>query len=120
MSRPRPSGRLGGPPRGCVSRSMPKEKLGSLAGGRGLGSYPGGKLGVWPGGGSPGPGLGIGGVCIPACTEAATLPKQTATAADGTLPTGMHSCFYVDIVKVVRMLDILLSSNIDSCGLHFL
>ena len=29
-------GGLGGPPRGCVSRSMPKEKLGGLAGGRGL------------------------------------------------------------------------------------
>ena len=31
------------------------------------------------------------GVCIPACTEADT-PQQTATAADGTHPTGMHSC----------------------------
>ena len=30
--------------------------------------------------------------CIPACTEADTS-QQTATAADGTHPTGMHSCF---------------------------
>ena len=30
-------------------------------------------------------------VCIPACTEADT-PQQTATAAGGTHPTGMHSC----------------------------
>ena len=38
--------------------------------------------------------VGWGGMCIPACT-AATLPppqKQTATAAGGTHPTGMHSC----------------------------
>ena len=34
-----------------------------------------------------------GGVGIPACTEADTPPRETATAADGTHPTGMHSCF---------------------------
>ena len=28
----------------------------------------------------------------PACTEAETPPGETATAADGTHPTGMHSC----------------------------
>ena len=39
------------------------------------------------------PGPGPGGVCIPACTEADTPPQQTATAADGTHPTGMHSCY---------------------------
>ena len=33
-----------------------------------------------------------GGVCIPACTEADT-PQQPATAAGGTHPTGMHSCW---------------------------
>ena len=38
-----------------------------------------------------------GGVCIPACTGADTPPgrqpppPRTATAADGTHPTGMHS-----------------------------
>ena len=32
------------------------------------------------------------GVGIPACTEADTL-GETATAADGTHPTGMHSSF---------------------------
>ena len=42
-----------------------------------------------PGGGCPGPGPGG---CIPACTEADT-PQQTATAEDGTHPTGMHSCY---------------------------
>ena len=31
------------------------------------------------------------GVCIPSCTEADT-PQQMTTAADGTHPTGMHSC----------------------------
>ena len=45
-----------------------------------------------------------GGVCswgmsapgggIPACTEAGTPPGETATAADGTHPTGMHSCCF--------------------------
>ena len=63
------------------------------------------------GGGSPGPHLegeggrlrGLaggslqvhthgGGECIPTCTEADT-PQQMATAAGGTHPTGMHSCF---------------------------
>ena len=41
--------------------------------------------------GSPGPGPRVG-VCIPACTEADTPSKQTAAAADGTHPTGTHSC----------------------------
>ena len=30
---------------------------------------------------------------IPACTEADPPAGETATAADGTHPTGMHSCF---------------------------
>ena len=52
--------------------------------------------------GSPGPHLGewvsrpdTGGGCIPGCAETDTpppLPQQTATAAGGTHPTGMHSC----------------------------
>ena len=53
--------------------------------------------------GCPGPGPGglpIGGVqaqaqermCIPACTEADTSHRLTTIAADGTHPTGMHSC----------------------------
>ena len=71
----------------------------------------GGGRGVWPGGflgpdlgevgglagGCPGPGPGgcpgpgPGGVSQHALRQ--TLPpKQTATAADGTHPTGMHSC----------------------------
>ena len=33
------------------------------------------------------------GVGIPACTQAETPPGETATAADGTHSTGMHSCF---------------------------
>ena len=47
--------------------------------------------GPHPGRGSPGPHPGgVGGV--PACTEADTSPQQqTATAAGGTHPTGMHS-----------------------------
>ena len=35
------------------------------------------------------------GVGIPACTEADPSPGETATAADGTHPTGMHSCTFV-------------------------
>ena len=42
-------------------------------------------------GGSPGPHRGGAGG-IPACTEA-DPPPTDATAADGTQPTGMHSCF---------------------------
>ena len=44
----------------------------------------------------PRPGGGVQaqacGRCILACTEADT-PHQTATAADGTYPAGMHSCY---------------------------
>ena len=54
---------------------------------------------LFMGRGCPGPGLGGRGVqaqaqaqgVYPACTEADT-PQQMATAADGTYPTGMHSC----------------------------
>ena len=55
--------------------------------------------GAWSQGGGclvpgvPGPGgAWSGGVGIPACTEADQPPGETATAADGTHPTGMHSC----------------------------
>ena len=43
-----------------------------------------------PGGGVPGPGRvpGPGGAW-----SGQTPPGETATAADGTHPTGMHSCF---------------------------
>ena len=37
-----------------------------------------------------------GGVGIPACTP----PGETATAADGTHPTGMHSCFFSLLAKI--------------------
>ena len=42
-------------------------------------------------GGGVVPGPGGRGAGIPACTEA-DPPRETATAADGTHPTGMHSC----------------------------
>ena len=45
--------------------------------------------------GSPGPDLGG----IPACTEADT-PQQTATAAGGTHPTGMHSYFGIILIPI--------------------
>ena len=58
--------------------------------------------GAWSGG-VPGPG-GVSapggclvpgrGVGIPACTEA-DPPGETATAADGTHPTGLHSCLHL-------------------------
>ena len=68
---------------------------------RGEGLVPGGLVpggvcsrGSGPGGvGGSGPrgSLVPGGVGIPACTEADPLGEM-ATAADGTHPTGMHSC----------------------------
>ena len=63
--------------------------------GGGLGPDPGGRFGGLAREGCPGPhpgGCTGPGECIPACTEVDT-PQQTATAADGTHPTGMHSCF---------------------------
>ena len=39
-----------------------------------------------------------GGDGIPACTEA-DPPGETATAADGTHPTGMHSCYTEELQK---------------------
>ena len=81
VSRPRPRGGWGSAL--GVSRPRPKGKLGVCRGGSG------------PCPGGPGPGLGVSrprpGVCMPACTEADTPPPQTATAADSTHPTGMHS-----------------------------
>ena len=57
----------------------------------------------------PGPG-GRDGVCsqgsIPACTEA-DPPGETATAAGGTHPTGMHSC-----CKLIKVMCIWLSPRI--------
>ena len=77
VSRPRPQG--------CVSRPRPRRGGVSVQEG-----CPGSGLGV---GGCPGPGgVQARGVCIPACTETDTpRPQQTATAAGGTHPTGMHS-----------------------------
>ena len=76
MSRPRP-GRVYP---GGLSRPRPRGVSRPRPGGRGVSrSRPGG---------CPGP--GPGGLCIPTCTETAT-PQQTATAVDGTHPTGMHS-----------------------------
>ena len=88
--------------RGCLGPG-PGGRLVGLVGGC---LYPDtrGRLGVWWGG-CPGTHLGEGmsrprprgsrpspgGGCIPACTEADT-PQQTATAAGGTHPTGMHCC----------------------------
>ena len=114
-------GRLRGLARRGFFRPTPGGSPGPHPGGRlrGLarrgssGPHPGGRLGVWlggsmptpegvsrpipRGGGSPGPHPGGG--CIPACTEADTpRPQQTATAAGGTHPTGMHSCFDDKIV----------------------
>ena len=88
-----------------VSRPTPR---GEVEGSGGLGvsrPTPRGKLRVWLGvglqahtqGGVERSGRGglqahTQGVCIPACTEADTPLQQTATAAGGTHPTGMHSC----------------------------
>ena len=87
---------------------------GTWLGEGGLQAHTRGRLGVWlvgEGGVSrpiprvEGSGRGEGGLqaqaggCIPACTEADTT-QQTATAADGTHPTGMHSSLqWLNIVK---------------------
>ena len=99
MSRPRPRGEVGGSGWGGVSRPRPRGRLGGLAGGV---SRP------TPGGPRP----TFGGVsrsrarprgCIPACTEAdPPPPQQTANAADGTHPTGMHSCLHVLYLVVLE------------------
>ena len=76
-----------------VSRSTHKEEVEGSSLWGSLGPHQCGSPGPHPGG-SPGPHLG--GLqahtrgCIPACTEADPL---MATAAGGTHPTGMHSCF---------------------------
>ena len=61
-------------------------RLRGLAGGGSPGPYPGGCWGSGQGG--PGPG---GGESQHALRQKPT--QQTATAADGTHPTGMHSCY---------------------------
>ena len=71
------------------------------------GPGPGGCLllgggGAWSGGGVCSWGGLVGGVGIPACTEADTLPGEMATAADGTHPTGMHSCFNLLVPNIQR------------------
>ena len=52
------------------------------------------------GGSGRGEGSRPEGGCIQACTEADT-PQQTATAAEGTHPTGMHSCFHLKNLKIL-------------------
>ena len=47
-----------------------------------------------PGPGQGGPGPGEGDVCQHALKQTPP-PQQTATAADGTHPTGMHSCSWI-------------------------
>ena len=55
--------------------------------------------------GVPGP----GGVGIPACTEA-DPPGETATAADGTHPNGMHSCIKMCVIDNINILSLRLPS----------
>ena len=96
LSRPRPRGRFGGLAGevGCL-RPDPGRGGGRGSGWRGLSRpRPRGEVGgFWLEGvqahtwGGPGPEG-----CIPACTEADTPLQQTATAAGGRHPTGMHSC----------------------------
>ena len=96
---------------GCLGPD-PGGRLGGLAGCVCPGPYPGGRLGGLASG-DPGPCLG-GGVqaqawgswgCIPACIEADTPPPQMATAADGTHPTGMHSCLKQKFISRRNNLD---------------
>ena len=57
-------------------------------------------------------------VCIPACTGTDTPlgqnPPPTATAADGTHPTGMHSCFeYIFALRRIRVFRFLFSVSVN-------
>ena len=79
-------------------------------GGYGPGGGPG-TGGLYLGGSGPrggawsqrgGGGLVRGGFGVPACTEADPPPGETATAADGTHPTGMHFCFWNDSLGLLR------------------
>ena len=104
---PGPGGRLGGLARG-VSRPRPRGEVG----GSGWGSR------LTPGGVQAHTQGGVGWVsrptpgdvqaqaqrgCIPTCTEAdSPPPPQTATAAGGTHPTGMHSCHTVFGEKITK------------------
>ena len=58
----------------------------------------------WPEGGVSRPRREL---CIPACTEADTPLQQTATAANGTHPTGMHSCFSMQLLLTITFLNFL-------------
>ena len=86
-------------PGGCVwSQGVPGLGVSALGGWGGgevcsLGSTPGG---AWSGGSAPGGGL------VSQHARRQTLPPgETATAADGTHPTGMHSCFMCFILQVI-------------------
>ena len=70
-----------------VSRPTPRRRLRDLARGECVGPEPGGRLGVWPEG------------CLGPLRQTPP-PLQTATAADGTHPTGMHSCFFFHFIFV--------------------
>ena len=71
--------------------------------------------------GCPGPGLGgsaqggvqaqAKGMCIPACTEADPPPQQTATAADGMHPSGMHSCLLMSFLSNMIISILSIQSN---------
>ena len=79
-------------------------RLRGLAGGS-PGPYPGGGWGSGWGVSRPRPGGGSrlrwGGVCVSqhALRQTPSPMEQTATAADGTHPTGMHSCFIIKSVN---------------------
>ena len=79
-------------------RPYPGGRLRGLIGGESPGPYPAGRLGVWPGGSPGGPDSGggsrprYGGVSQNALRQT-PHPQPSTTAADGTHPTGMHSCF---------------------------
>ena len=74
---------------------------GGLLGGGCPGPGPvGGCPGPGPVGGCPGPGPG-GCVLQHALRQTPPPPQQTATAADGTYPTGMHSCFKLHVHPLI-------------------
>ena len=107
MSRPRPRGEVGGSGWG-VSRPRPGGRLGGLARGvsrptpGGGGSRPTFGECPGPGWGEGGPGLDPGGVSQHALRQTRPPPQQTANAADGTHPTGMHSCLHVLYLVVLE------------------
>ena len=98
---------------GGVSRTIPRGEVEGLDGGLQAQAQSGEVGGL--AGGSPGPSPGVEGLQAQAWGVQAqaggvsqhslrqTSPQQTATAADSTHPTGMHSCYDIKCIKTLTV-----------------